>query len=201
MAAIETEAASAVALAERTVANRRDDVGRRRISRRQWWLAGGAAALAGLIVAIAVPLMRTERVVAREELEADVAGWLSSLQANKWQPAATTALPKGVELDPAVNGKALRLHSFHARGNNGWTGDVTAIDLRPAGQPRAILFVVRSSAQFDVPATPTLESRLALSQGFAATAWQRRERGVLLVLVVEDRGQRLEDFLRKRTEA
>jgi hypothetical protein len=202
IASMQAEAAPAVALSERSLSNERNGAGRRRFSRRQWWLAGGAAALAASIVAMAAPFVRPEREVVQEELSGDVAGWMSNMAANKWQSAATVALPKGVELDSAVNGKALQWQSFQVRGNKGWTGTVTAIDLRQAGQPRAILFVVRSSARFDVPSTPTAAKRLALSRGFKATAWQRRERGVLLVLVVEeDRGQLLEDFLRKPTQA
>jgi hypothetical protein len=202
LAAMQVDAAPAVELAECSGSNQRAGAGRRPVSHRHWWLACGAAALAALVVALAAPFVRLEREVAQEELSGDVAGWLSNMPANKWLPATTAALPKGVELDSSVNGKALRWQSFQARGNNGWIGDVTAIDLRPAGQPRAMLFVVRSSARFDVPSTPAAARRLALSRGFAATAWQRQEGGVLLVLVVEeDRGQRLEDFLRKRTEA
>ena len=200
MAAMRAEAAPAVALAERSGPNEFAGADRRRFSRRNWWLAVGAAALAALLVAFAVPFVRSEREVAQGELSGDVAGWISSVTANKWRPIATTALPKGIELDSAVNGKALQWQSIPARDHNGWTGEVTAIDLRPAGQPRATLFVVRSSARFDVPSTPTAQQRLALSRGFAATAWQRQ--GLLYVLVVEeDRGQRLEDFLRRATQA
>ncbi len=199
MAAMQTEATPAVALAERRGSNEPDRDIRRRFSRRQWWLTGGVIALATLLVAIALPFVRLEREVVQEELGLDVAGWLSNLSqpTSKWKPVATVALPQGMELDPAVNGKALRWQSFPVRGSGGWTGTVTAIDLRPAGQPRAMLFVVRSSARFAVPSR-----RMALSGGFAATAWQRKNLGLLFVLVVEeDRGQRLEDFLRKAAQA
>jgi hypothetical protein len=202
MAAMQAETAPSVGLAERHRSSERDGAVHRQFGRRQWWLVGGAAALATLIAAFTVPFVRSEREVAQGELSSDVAGWISSVTASEWRPTATTALPKGIELDSAVNGKALQWQSIQTRDHNGWTGEVTAIDLRPAGQPRAMLFVVRTSARFAVPSTPTAQRRLALSLGFAATAWQRQERGILLVLVVEeDRGQRLEDFLRKLTEA
>jgi hypothetical protein len=63
------------------------------------------------------------------------------------------------------------------------------------------LFVVKSKARFAVPSAPTATVRLGLSSGYVGTAWQRSS-GVLFVLVVEaDRGQRLEDFLRKPAQA
>jgi hypothetical protein len=202
VAAVQAEPMPELGLAEKREAVERIGSVRRRFSRRQWWLAGGGMALAAMLAAVAFPFLRPAQIVARDELGADVAGWLANLNANKWQSVASAALPKESSLDPAVNGHALRWQSFPARGNSGWAGKVTAVDLRPADQPRAILFVIRSSARFSVPAAPTVARPLTLSRGFAATAWQREQRGVLFVLVVEeDRGQRLEDFLRRPTQA
>jgi len=199
-AALQAEAAPAVALAERSATNECDVAGRRRFGRRNWWVVGGAVALAVLVVAFAAPfVVRSVRDVAQNELSGDVAGWISSVTANKWRPITT--MPKEIELDSAVIGKALQWQSIQARDHSGWTGEVTAIDLRPAGQPRAMLFVVRSSARFNVPPTPTAQRRLALSHGFAATAWQRSGGALLVLVVEEDRGQRLEDFLRRPTQA
>jgi hypothetical protein len=202
MVAVQAEAVPKVGLVERFPSDESVGAGRPRFGRRRWWAASGAVALAALLAAVALPLMRPRPEVVQDELGLDVAGWLSNLPANKWQSVATVALPKESELDPAVNGKALRWQSFPTRGNRGWSGTVTAIELRSADQPRAILFVVRSSARFGVSATPSAARPLMLSRGYAATAWQRQHRGMLFVLVVEeDRGQQLEDFLRKRTQA
>jgi len=75
---------------------------------------------------------------------------------------------------------------------------VTAIDLAGPGRSRAILFVVKSSAKFSVPPTPTTTPLLSLTGGYKATAWQLPN--VLYVLAVEER-ERLDDFLRKPPEA
>jgi hypothetical protein len=80
---------------------------------------------------------------------------------------------------------------------SGWSTNVTAIDLAPPNSPRAILFVVKSSARFAVPAIPTTTARLTLSRGFSATAWQRQGSNLLYVLVVEaGHNQQLESYVR-----
>jgi len=192
-------------LAERLIARvEAEDVFRRsmpvapgRLRRvRRWALMGiGSLALVALVVVGAFMWPR-QREVAREDLGGEVASWMGSLAAKGWRPIAM--LPRGVELDQAVLGRARQWQSIDAKSSN-WS--VTAIDLGQPTAPRAILFVVKSNARFAVPSAPTATVRLGLSSGYVGTAWQRSS-GVLFVLVVEaDRGQRLEDFLRKPAQA
>jgi hypothetical protein len=75
------------------------------------------------------------------------------------------------------------------------------MELSLPNQPRAILFAVRSSARFDVPAFPSPAIRLPMSGVFQATAWQRSSSALVYVLVVEQRGQRIEEFLRPNPAA
>jgi hypothetical protein len=173
--------------------------GRARSLRRRMLIAVGSLALVALIAASVIYLRQSPHQIAREDLSADVATWLAALPAKNWRPIST--LPKGVEVDRAVLAKPRQWQVLASASSSGWSGIVTAIDLGPPTAPRAVLFVVRSNTRFAVPSTPTATVHLGLSSGFVGTAWQRSS-GVLLVLVVEtDRGQRLEDFLRKPAQA
>jgi hypothetical protein len=174
----------------------------RRRSRRRWLLAGGSLALVALLALSAYPWLRTVHVVAREELGGQAAQWLQQLPTNSWQ--AANRLPPNVAIDPAVAARPRQWQPLTIQRPSGWSASVTAVDLSPSGPeaPRAVLFVVKSSASFAVPAIPTATSRLSLSGGFAATAWQRPGSAFLYVLVVEERGgQRLDDYLRNRSAA
>jgi hypothetical protein len=173
--------------------------GRARSLRRRVLIAIGSLALVALITVSLVYMNQSPREIAREELSGDVAGWLAALPVKNWRAMPTLA--KGVEVDRAVVAQPRQWQIVSHAKSSDWSGTVTAIDLAPPTSPRAVLFVVRSNARFVVPSTPTATVRLGLSSGFVGTAWQRSS-GVLYVLVVEtDRGQRLEDFLRKPAQA
>src|SRR5262245_22286902 len=170
-----------------------------RLLRRRVLIAIGSLALVALIAVSIIYVGQSPREVAREELSGDVAGWLAALPAKNWRPMTT--LTKGMEVDRVVVAQPRQWQIVSHAKSADWSGTVTAIDLAPPTSPRAVLFVVRSNARFAVPSTPTATVRLGLSSGFVGTAWQRSS-GVLYVLVVEtDRGQRLEDFLRKPAQA
>ena len=173
--------------------------GRARSLRRRMLIAVGSLALVVLITASVIYLRHSPHQIGREELSTDVASWLTALPAKSWRPIPT--LPKGVEVDRAVLAHPRQWQVIASASSSGWSGTVTVIDLGPPTAPRAVLFIVRSNVRFAVPSTPTGTVRLGLSSGFVGTAWQRSS-GVLFVLVVEtDRGQRLEDFLRKPAQA
>jgi hypothetical protein len=174
--------------------------GKRWISRRQWLLIGGSVATIFVIVVCArLFLFGHQPPISHQELAADAGGWMNRLAPANWQ---TGKLPSGVAMDRAVLATPRQWQAVREPHSSGWQGNVTAIDLAASGKPRAVLFVVRSSASFSVPATPTQTALMSPTGGYKATAWQRPRSKLLYVLVVEeDRGQRLSDFLRRPAEA
>src|SRR5207237_10937160 len=152
---------------------------------RRTWLVAGASAAAILVAFGSFALFRPQPVIAQEQLAAEVTGWLAKLPPSAWQPIGK--LPRGMAIDPAVAAQPQQWQrpSVHA---SGWLDSVVAIDLTPPGSgPRAMLFVVTSSARFNVPTRPAATTRLALSGGFTGTAWQRQGSHLLFVLAIEDR--------------
>jgi len=168
---------------------------RLRLSRRQWIIAGGSLAMVGLLVVGGYQWMRPQRSVVAVEIAAQVDGWIVRLSPKAWQPI--TRLPPTVVIDSAVSAKRQQWQNVLSANPSGWYTNVTAIDLTAgAGQPRAFLFVVKSSAKFSVPTRPDASIRLTLSGGFNGTAWQRQGSNLLFVLVVEK--QPLETYLPKQ---
>jgi hypothetical protein len=173
-----------------------------RLSRRQMLWAGGGVALVALLAVGVSQIGWSQRTVAQHELAGDVGKLLGKLGPKAWRPLDGGALPKGIVLDSAILAKPVQVQDVVYQSDAGWSANVTAINIAPAGRPKAILFVVRSSVRFAVPSVPTTTTRLGLSRGFSATAWQRLPAGPLYVLVVEeDRGQRLDEYLSKAREA
>src|SRR5439155_16059507 len=111
---------------------------------RRTWLVAGASAAAILVALSSIAFLRPQRVVTQDQLAAEVTGWLVNLPPSAWQPISK--LPRGVVIDPAVAAKPQQWQR-PAVHSSGWPGSVVAIDLTPPGSgPRAILFVVTSSA-------------------------------------------------------
>lgn len=155
---------------------------RRQFSRRRALYAAASLALAtSVLVAIAI-WPRTPPVVSAAAVSAAYQDWLD---ASVHGPAAAN-LPRGYSWPTAVSAGPKRLQRFST--SQGWPG--VAAELAPVGSPRATLLVIRSRARFKVPATPL---RLPATSGKGVAAWQVGD--LLYVLVVEERGQRLEDFL------
>jgi hypothetical protein len=167
---------------------------RSRVVSRRFIAVAGSLALVTLFAISAYQFWpRSGRLVTKDELSSAVAGWL--VQTARQPQAWNDGQPKDVALDGTVSGRAQRWQQFQMASENGWSARVTAIDVAPPGKPRAILFVVQSSARFQVPPTPA--SRLSLSGGLKAVAWQPTSTGVLYVLAVdEDAGQTLDSYLR-----
>jgi len=173
---------------------------RRWASRRQALLMGGSIATI-LVIVVCARLFLFGRTgpIGHQELAGDVGGWMNRLAQANWQ---TGKLPSGITMDRAVLATPRQWQAVREPHSTGWQGNVMAIDLAAPGKPRAVLFVVRSSARFSVPAMPTPTALMSPTGGFKATAWQRPGSKLLYVLVVEeDRGQRLSDFLRRPAEA
>ena len=109
----------------------------------------GSSLAATLLLAVAAFefARRSQPTVTRQELADAAAGWLRQLQGpdSNWRPA--TDLPKGVALDSVVARQVRRLQSLRYDGPR-WSAHVTALEL--SDQPQAVLFVVQSSARFDV---------------------------------------------------
>jgi len=159
---------------------------RGRILRRSL-LTGASAAL---VLALGFGLylgLRPPRVVKEPELGGAVDSWLAQLQPSRWQPLADGKYPPGYTSDPSVKAFARQWQPLNFS-QNGWSASVAAIDLAPVGRPRAVLFVIRSSAKFQVPPLPGTTSGLTPSKGMKATAWQRTSSSVLYVLAVEEIG-------------
>jgi hypothetical protein len=161
---------------------------------RRWLLAGGSA----LVLALGVGLyqgLRPPRTVKEAELGGAVESWLTQLQPSLWRSLASGKYPPEFPPDPSVSATPRQWQALNSS-QNGWSASLAAVDIAPAGRPRAVLFVIRSSATFKVPTLPLAASGLPLSKGMKATAWQRTSSSVLYVLAVEEvRGQTLGDYL------
>jgi hypothetical protein len=150
-----------------------------RLSRRQMLWAGGGVALVILVAVGVSQLGWSQRTVAQHELAGDVGKLLGKLDPKTWRSLAGGALPKGIVLDSAIVAKPVQVQDVAYQSDAGWSSTVTAINIAPAGRPKAILFVVRSSARFAVPSVPTTTTRLfgdgmAAKSGGAAVCAGRR---------------------------
>jgi hypothetical protein len=171
-----------------------------RWSSRRLLLAAGTAAVM-LFVAITalwfVP--RRPQIVANDEIGLAIADWWAADQgtpAAAWHQgnpsSARFALPGAMSVKVSD-----RWRSFTATRPD-WSGNAVAMHLNPPGEKRAMLFVVQSSARFQVPSTPTAVTLSGFSgRRVKAMAWQIPQTKMLYILVVED-GQRLEQFLKPR---
>jgi hypothetical protein len=184
-------------------AERADDASRstRRWSRRSSLAIGGSLALAVLLGLTTFALWPRRRHVGPAELAPAVNQWLATLNSpgtsNSWKSAS--AVPASHAVPAVVLARPLRWTSFPASGE-GWSGKGVAVDLAPAGGPRAVLLVITSPAHFKVAASPY--TALSLTGSWRAAAWQNPSTNVLYVLVVEEnRGQRLDQFLKHQPTA
>lgn len=160
------------------------------LGRRIMATVAAVAAVALVAVSINAFLAPLPRVISATELaERAERWWVQSFPASGWTTALATAPFKTHPVDSLVRGKP-----------NAWRAVSTADDsqviayrLSPPGQPQAMLFVVRSSAQYSVAAPPG-HTALSASRGMKIVAWQNA--GCLYVLAVqEEEGQQLENFL------
>jgi hypothetical protein len=171
---------------------------------RRWLLAGSAGAVAIVFGFALYQASRPQQVVEKAELSDAVEVWLAKMQSS-WRPLSGGAYPNGFPLDVDVKGTPQRWQALpfdSANSKSGWSATVAAVDLAPSGRPKAMLFVVRSSARFSVPMMPAATAPLGVSGGLKAIAWQRPSSEFLYVLAVEEiRGQRLSDYLQPQPVA
>src|SRR5262249_35803422 len=140
-----------------------------RMSRRQLAIAGSSLALVTLLAVGAYQFWRQPgRIVSQAELSGAVNRWMDDLTApnSRWSEVANTKMPASVPKVLPVTRAPLYWRQPGVGGSDGWANSVVALDLVGPNQPRAVLLVIRTSAKFPVPPTPTPGSRLALSGGF-----------------------------------
>jgi hypothetical protein len=175
-----------------------------RLTRRRWLIAGGSLALVALIGLTIFSLSpRQPHIVAQAELSQSVDDWLGVVlgtrNATSWNAVNKSPVPPNYAVPTYVLGMPNRWTGFRASGN-GWSGRGVAIDLARPTAPRAILFVIASPAHFQVAASPV--TWLTLTGKTKAVAWQNLSSNLLYILVVdEDRGQRLEQYLKRLPQA
>ena len=174
---------------------------KRWLSRRQWLLIGGSIATI-LVIVVCARLFLFGRTppIGHQKLASDVDGWVNRLAQTDWR---TGTLPNRVAMDSAVLAPPRQWQTVRGPHSAGWKGNVTAIDLALPGNPRAVLFVIRSIVRVFRSRDTDANGVFVADGRPQAAAWQWRHNSKLLyVLVVEeDRGQRLGDFIRKTPEA
>lgn len=156
----------------------------RRASRRAWWGAAGAVIALGLGV-WAIQAFRASPAVAPDLLGFEAIAWQESLTESWLDMSESRPTPR--PLDRQVRFAPRGWQRVATR----WDAACVAYDLSRR-QGAATLFVL---------SPPTLPAELNLSAtrvpatgGWGAAAWRNGDR--LYVLVVEERGQKLEDYLR-----
>lgn len=174
-----------------------------RWTRRRLLLAAGSLAAVALLAVTAVLFVpRPQQQVTQEELSLAVAEWVNGrgVVPSDW---VATPLPTKFAIPSSINRKQPSRWRPLAASGDGWSGSGVAMDLNPPTGAPAMLFVGSSKARFGVPSVPTRLPVSGLPGGrMKAVAWQNPTTNLLYVLVVtEDRGQRLEDFLHHRPEA
>jgi hypothetical protein len=160
-------------------------------SRRGWLAVAGSIAAACLI---GVTIWMTQAgapapTLSKDQLASSVMHWMDDMAApGDWKSAAVTSPPAAFKVDPAVQQKVVRWRYYRTP-----QGAAVVYDLSPPGRPRALLFVVRTSARYSVLSLPY--TQLTASRGTVIGAWQKPD--LLYVLVVDEDGQRLDDVVRK----
>jgi hypothetical protein len=173
---------------------------RRRLRVSRWQLLAGTSLALTLALCVAIyQSVQPAKIVTQQELSGAVESWLSQVQPAAWTPLQRGNYPRGIAPDTAVPAMPQGSQQIRFNSPAGWSANVTALNLAPAGRlkaPQAVLFVVRSSARFIVPPNPASTKRLDLSRGIKAVAWQRMNSPWLYVLAVEEAGgQKLNDYL------
>ena len=126
---------------------------------------------------------RPAKQVTQNQLSDAVMHWYEEIAtAGGWTKYTGQPLPRAVSKRPMLT------RSYQTA-----FGRAEVYDLAAAGRPRALLFVVKTSDRFALDTLPY--SLLSTSRGLRIGAWQSA--GVLYVLVIDEDGQRIEDFLRR----
>jgi hypothetical protein len=168
----------------------------RRRSRRRWGLAIGSALSLGSIAALGWGLWprhdATSKVVSREELAEDLQQWLADpglRTSDGWSTSLDSRVVAEHSIDPAIQIPAARWRML----DNPRGGELVVYELKNRAGKTGYLFVSRTPRTYGVPTLPM--EKWSLSGTRAAAAWQRS--GLLFVLVVEQDGILIEDFVRR----
>jgi len=156
-----------------------------RVVSRRWIFALAGLAASVFFAAILWQVFdRPARQVTQNQLSDAVMHWYEEIPvADGWKAYEGQPLPRAVLKPPA------RMRSYQTA-----YGRAEVYDLAAPGRPRALLFVVKTRDRF--AAVDTLPySMLSASHGLRIGAWQSP--GVLYVLVIDEDGQRIDDFLRR----
>jgi hypothetical protein len=164
------------------------------LSRRR--ILAAALSLAALVL-IAVGAMfwpRLGREISNEQLVEMVGRWQQGVATDKWKSVtADTAPPAGFPVPIEVRRQPTAWQSFVTPdGQRGVVFNLTT-DLRPAR-----LYVIASRDKYSLPTIPY--GRLSgASGGLAVGAWYSG--GLLYVVVVDEAGQSLSDYIREKKTA
>jgi hypothetical protein len=163
-----------------------------RFSRRSLLAAISALAAVLLIAVGAAFWPRSGRIITNEQLVEIASDWNRQVDATRWKNISTAPAPAGFKV-PAEVRKAIQWQSFAtADGQKGVVFNLTTNKLRPAR-----LYVIASRDKYDLPTIPFRP--LNSSQGLAIGAWHSG--GLLYVVVVDEAGQKLRDFVREKRTA
>jgi hypothetical protein len=167
----------------------------RRMTRRTWGLiVGGALSVAsiGLLAFLSWPRTNPDAGwMSREELAGHVQAWLTDqglATAQGWSTGLSGAVATNYPVDPAVQVRPSRWKRIA----NPSGSPLVVYELAMRNGKTALLFVSPSERTVDVPRLPL--TRWPLTGSRVAGAWQRS--GMLYVLVVDEDGVSLEDFVR-----
>jgi len=169
----------------------------RGISRRRWALSLGAAGLiAASTVAVAFVFWPVSpQDISLLQLADDVPKWNASVEASAdWQGSPPESALSVYPVSVLLQGKraVVKWRQFRTpRGERGVVYDVT-----PRGGATARLFVIKTPHRYAVAPTPPPTTLKGMTGGLSAGAWQRLSSGLLYVLVVEQGGVQLDDYLR-----
>lgn len=158
----------------------------RRVSRRGLWMALASLAAVALVAVGAVMMSQSPRHVTKNELADSAMQWTGSVNSQNWKSGSVPTaypIPAGMQA-------------------TGWQPFTTpegqkgvVYNLTRAPRPDARLFVIKSHHKYDVATIPFTELP-GSSQNLAIAAWHKN--GHLYVVVVsEEGGQKLEDFIRR----
>jgi len=173
----------------------------------RWWtrrsvLVAMASLAAVALVSVTVwQFSRPVRQVSKDELSLAVAEWAADgqLPTGDWTPGG---LKLGVFAPPTAIKQPVNRWRWLPGSQRAALSKGVAIHYTPPGSPRAMLFVFSSTAKVTLPAFPVAISSPSGFPGGRAVAWQNPNTKLIYVLfVVEDGGQRLEDFLPKLRSA
>jgi hypothetical protein len=160
-------------------------------SGRRTLLAAALALAAVTLLAVGATLWpRSGRDISNEQLVGMASGWNSQVDPAKWKNVAKTPAPAGFAVPVEVRA-ATQWQSFATP--DGQRGVV--YNLTTGLRPSARLYVIASRDDYHLPTSP-YRKLAGSSNGVAIGAWKAG--GLLYVVVVDENGQKLSDFVSEK---